>query len=154
MRRCWGSTVAQGSLERRAQVPGVQDEGVERNRHHRAAHLPEHGPQPATARERLQDRARKVELENRIARADQQQRRGDVRHQHVLGHVRREQLLRPRVERREEGTDEEQEAGPPVGLLGQRHAVAAPGKHPHRPHVEQAQQREDQRRTSLERHRG
>ena len=44
-------------------------------------------------------------------RAEQNQRHGDVREQHVLGHVKGEELAAEGVQRGDEGEEQEQQAG-------------------------------------------
>ena len=105
-------------------MPQVEDDGVHRHRPHRAAQLPEPRPQRAPARQRDQDWPRQVEEQHRVADAHQEQGRRDVRHQHVLGHVRGDVGVRPGVQRPEEREREQGETGPPERLLPTGHAVA------------------------------
>ena len=139
---------------RAAGVPRVEDYHVYGDREHRIAQAAEEAAQRAPARERLEHRQRQEVLQYRIANPDQEQRHGDVGHQHVLRHVSRHGSDRPDVERREERTEQARVASPPVRLLSQRDSVAAAPQHPHRARVEERQQREHDRGTQLERHPG
>ena len=75
----------------------------------RASTRPKRPPPGATARSAS---TREAERQQRAAQAEHEQRGGDVGEQHVLGHVRREQVpVADRVQRREQRDGEHHQAG-------------------------------------------
>ena len=144
--------VAKRRLEEERRMPQVEDDGVDRDRPHRTAQLPECRAQRAPARQRDEDRARQIEEQHRVADANQEQGRRDVRHQHVLGHVRRDVGVRPGVQRPDEREREQGEAGPPERLLPTGYAVATYAEDAQRAHVQRAKHHQPGERPRLERH--